>query len=49
MTLLGTEEILSGVSTKGMAGLFVTVGVVMGPGVRFLLSVALISIIKSAL
>ena len=34
MTLLGTGEILSGFSTKNLAGLFVTVGVVMGPGVR---------------
>ena len=40
-TLLGMGEILSGFATKNLAGLFVTVGVVMGPGVRYLLSVAL--------
>lgn len=34
MTLLGTGETLSGFSTENLAGLFVTVGVVMGVGVR---------------
>lgn len=34
MTLLGAGEIFNGFLTKSLGGLFVMVGVVMGPGVR---------------